>query len=155
KFAGMRASALGAASAAPTPCTVRAASRYHSAVARPPTSEARPKTAMPVTKTQRWPRMSPARPPSSSKPPKASAYELITQDRPLAVKLRSAWILGSATYTTVLSSTTINWQAAMIAMTAPRREVDAPGAGAVLIGAVGLVDMAVPSWSAKLRLPRK
>src|SRR5262245_34639837 len=99
---------------------------------------------MPVTKTQRWPRMSPARPPGSSRPPKASAYELTTQDKPLAVKPGSAWIFGSATYTTVLSSTTINWQAAMIAKTAPRRDVDAPGA-VVLTGAVALVDMEVPS----------
>jgi hypothetical protein len=71
-------------------------------------------------------------------------YELTTQDRPLAVKPRSVWILGSATYTTVLSSTTITWQAAMIARTAARRYLDSPGAGVVLTGTVAAVDMGSP-----------
>jgi hypothetical protein len=69
--------------------------------------------------------------------------------------MTSAWILGSATYTTLPSSTTINWQAAMIVRAAPRRDVDAPGAGAVLMGAVGLVGMEAPSRPVKLRLPRQ
>jgi hypothetical protein len=62
--------AVGAAMAAPTPCSARAASSQVAEVAKPPRNEARVKSRMPDTNTRRRPRMSPARPPSSSRPPK-------------------------------------------------------------------------------------
>jgi hypothetical protein len=67
-----RARAAGEAIAAPTPCTARAAISQPDVVARPPASDARVKTAMPAMKVRRRPRMSPARPPSSSSPPNVS-----------------------------------------------------------------------------------
>ncbi|KQX66107.1 hypothetical protein ASD06_06880 [Angustibacter sp. Root456] len=65
------ASTAGAASAAPTPCTAREAMSHSPVVARPPTKEAAVKTSMPARKTRRRPNRSPARAPSSSRPPKA------------------------------------------------------------------------------------
>ena len=62
----------GAASAAPTPCRARAASRKPPLGAKPPSSEARMNTPMPAMKVRRRPRRSPARAPSSSRPPKVS-----------------------------------------------------------------------------------
>jgi hypothetical protein len=62
--------AVGAVMAAPIPWRARAASSQAAEVARPPRKEARVKTRMPAMNTRRRPRMSPARPPSSSRPPK-------------------------------------------------------------------------------------
>ena len=69
----MMASTAGVAMAPPMPWMARAASSSGSAVARPPASDAAVNRATPVRKTRRRPRMSPARPPSSSRPPKVSA----------------------------------------------------------------------------------
>src|SRR4029077_20743420 len=55
--------------------------------------------------------------PSSRKPPNSSVYELITHCSELSVKFRSVWIVGSATFTTVASSTTMNWARQTIAST--------------------------------------
>ncbi len=68
----MSASEVGEAIAPPTPCRTRAASNCQGSWAKPPSSEARVNSRMPVMKTRRRPRMSPARPPSSSRPPKVS-----------------------------------------------------------------------------------
>ena len=70
KLATMVARTAGDAIAPPTPCTARAASSVAGAVARPPASDARVKMARPAINACRRPRMSPARPPSSSRPPK-------------------------------------------------------------------------------------
>jgi len=51
--------------------------------------------------------MSPARPPSKSKPPNVRPYALITHWRFSGEKFRSFWIDGSATFTIETSSTTI------------------------------------------------
>ncbi len=67
------ASAVGAVIAAPAPCTARAASSQAWVVANPPASEAAENKRMPAMNTLRRPSRSPARPPSSSSPPKASA----------------------------------------------------------------------------------
>ena len=66
------ASAVGEAIAPPTPWSTRAASNCHDSWANPPSSEARMNRTMPVMSTRRRPRRSPARPPSSSRPPKVS-----------------------------------------------------------------------------------
>src|SRR5665647_3789239 len=59
----INARAVGAASAAPAPCTARAVSSHHSDVAKPPTSEASEKMRTPVIKTLRRPLGRPLRPP--------------------------------------------------------------------------------------------
>jgi hypothetical protein len=51
--------------------------------------------------------MSPARAPSSSKPPKASVYAFCTQLSSVAEKFRLCWIFGSAVMTMEISSTII------------------------------------------------
>ena len=66
-------SAVGAAIAAPTPCTARAAISHACPVASPPSSEANEKTSSPAMRIRRRPCRSPALPPSSSSPPNATA----------------------------------------------------------------------------------
>jgi hypothetical protein len=65
--------AVGVMIAAPTPWTTRAIRRAAGDQASPQMSEAAVKSAMPTIKTRRRPSRSAARPPSSSKPAKASA----------------------------------------------------------------------------------
>ena len=67
------ASVDGAAIAAPTPWIARAASSQPADWASPAASEAAVNRAIPATNTRRRPRMSPARAPSRSRPPKVSA----------------------------------------------------------------------------------
>ena len=69
----IRDSAAGATTAAPTPCSARAPSSHAWVVAKPPSREAAENRMMPAMNTRRLPRTSPARPPSSSRPPKVSA----------------------------------------------------------------------------------
>ncbi len=70
KLVAISASAVGEAMAPPRPCRARAASSQAEDWATPPSSEAKLNTRTPTTNTRRRPRMSPARPPSSSSPPK-------------------------------------------------------------------------------------
>ena len=103
KLVTISASTAGAANAPPTPCSARAASSTPGVVARPPASEARVNRVMPAMNILRRPRMSPARPPSSSRPPDVSVYPFSTQDRLVAEKCRLVWMCGSAMFTTVMS----------------------------------------------------
>ena len=73
KFVVTSDKAVGATIAPPTPCSARAPSSHASEVANPPSSEAAENRMIPAMNTRRRPRMSPARPPSSSRPPKVSA----------------------------------------------------------------------------------
>ena len=73
KVVETRDSAGGAMIAPPTPWTARAVSSQAWSLANPPSSEATENKMMPAMNTRRRPRMSPARPPSSSRPPKVSA----------------------------------------------------------------------------------
>ncbi len=75
------ASAVGATTAPPTPCTARAASSQAGEVASPPASEAAENSSSPATNIRRRPSRSPARPPSSSRPPNVRAYAVITHSR--------------------------------------------------------------------------
>lgn len=68
----MSAREVGDAIAPPTPCRARAASNCQGSWATPPRSEAKVNSRMPVMNTRRRPRMSPARAPSSSRPPNVS-----------------------------------------------------------------------------------
>src|SRR4051794_31165037 len=112
--------------AAPTPWATRAESICPSVWAMPPSSEASANTATPTMKTLRRPSRSPARPPSSSRPPKASVYALTTQDRFAGVKSRSVWMCGRAMFTIVPSRTTMSC-AALISVSARPRRRCAPG----------------------------
>ena len=106
-------SADGAASAAPMPCTTRAASSIQPATARPPTSELTEKIAIPARNVVRRPSRSPARAPNRRSPPKASRYPFSTQESAPFENPRPRWMWGSATLTIVVSSTTIIWAARM------------------------------------------
>jgi hypothetical protein len=66
------------------------------------------KVARPPRKTRRRPKRSFARPPSISRPPVKSTYDVITHCRSLSAKSRSSAIDGSATFTTVMSRITMN-----------------------------------------------
>ena len=68
----------------------------------------RVKMTRPARKTRLRPSMSPARPPSSRKPPKISVYELTIHCRSASATSRSSWIDGSATFTIVASRMTMN-----------------------------------------------
>jgi hypothetical protein len=61
----------GMISAAPTPCTARAAMSTGTDVATPHTSELSPNTAIPVSSTSRRPSISPSRPAGISTAPRA------------------------------------------------------------------------------------
>ena len=68
----MSARPVGAATAAPVPCTARATISVMPSVASPHTNEAIVNTPTPERNARLWPIASPTRPPSSSRPPKAS-----------------------------------------------------------------------------------
>ena len=101
--------AAGETSAAPSPCAPRATISHVSPFANPQSSDATVKSTRPARKTRLRPIRSPARPPSSRKPPKRSAYALTTHCRPDSDIPRSVWIDGSATFTIVASRITMNW----------------------------------------------
>jgi len=63
---------LGAAIAAPIPCSTRAPMSIAGLKASPPTREPTTKTTVPIEKTLALPRLSPSRPPSKMRPPNAS-----------------------------------------------------------------------------------
>ena len=67
-----RASAAGAASAAPTPCTPRLATSTAGEFASPQERDAAPNSARPSANRRRRPNRSPARPAATSSPPNAS-----------------------------------------------------------------------------------
>ncbi len=119
KLPTMSASTAGEASAPPTPCAARAASSQPAPVARPPASDETVNRVIPARNTRRRPRMSPARPPSSSRPPKVSVYAFSTQDRPAGEKRRPAWMCGSAMFTTVRSRTIMSWANSMMTSATP------------------------------------
>lgn len=96
------------AMAPPSPCTKRAATKSSRVHATPQSSDASVNVTRPAIKTRLLPIKSPRRPASSNRPPNAIMYALTTQARLDCEKPRSLWIDGSATFTTVLSSTIIN-----------------------------------------------
>ena len=69
-----------------------------------------------------------SRPPSSSRLPNASAYPVTTHCRPASEKAKSRWAVGSAMFTMVASSTTINCAIASTTR-AHHRPVGTAGAG--------------------------
>ena len=142
------ASADGAANAPPTPWSARAASSQPLHGATPPRNDATVKTAMPAMNTLRRPSRSPARAPSSRKPPKASVYAVMTQERFAGDRWSAEAIPGRAMFTIVASSTTINWTARMTPSTRPRRtgrRVAGRG-GAINVAVVGMKDLHGVRW---------
>src|SRR3954453_12404968 len=101
-------SADGVSSAAPQPWTARAATRKPGEGASPHASDAPVNTNRPARNVRRRPTMSAARPPTSSRPPLQSTYAVTTHWRSAGAKPSPAPIEGSATFTNVMSSTTIN-----------------------------------------------
>jgi hypothetical protein len=101
-------STAGASSAAPRPCATRPATSIPGELASPLTADAAVNSATPARNRRLRPNRSPARPPSSKKPPNASVYAVITHCRSAWAKPRSLWIAGRATFTIVASSTTMN-----------------------------------------------
>ena len=101
-------SAAGATSAAPAPCTILDATSSTGSPASPPASEARENTTRPTTNMRRRPSMSAARPPRISSPLKAMAYPVTTHCTTEVATPRSRSMAGSAIFTMVKSSTTIN-----------------------------------------------
>ena len=101
--------AAGEITAAPRPCTARAPMSEASLQASPATSEPAAKRTRPAMNTRLRPSRSAARPPSSRKPPKTSAYALITHCRSSCENPRSILIEGSATFTIAMSRMTMNW----------------------------------------------
>ncbi|TMD19260.1 MAG: hypothetical protein E6I98_08420 [Chloroflexi bacterium] len=73
KVSAIRESAVGATIAPPAPWMTRAAMSQAEVVASPPANEPAAKTRTPVMNMRRRPYMSPARPPSRSRPPNARA----------------------------------------------------------------------------------
>ena len=108
KVVVMIESAAGAISAPPRPWSPRQRIRSSELGASPLSSDATVKTTTPTRNTLLRPMRSPARPPSSRKPPKTSVYELTIHCRSASDISRSAWIDGSATFTIVASRMTMN-----------------------------------------------
>ena len=100
--------AVGATIAPPAPCTTREAINHVEVVARPPASEPVANNSTPTMNILRLPNRSPARPPSSSRPPNASEYALTTHSRSVVLNRSARWIDGRATLTMVPSRTTIS-----------------------------------------------
>ena len=102
-------STAGASIAAPRPCATRPATRIPGELASPLIADAAVNSPTPAKNRRLRPNRSPARPPSSMEPPNASVYAVMTHCRSALAKPRSVWIAGSATFTIVASSTTMNW----------------------------------------------
>ena len=132
----IRDSAAGATSAAPAPCTSRAATSRTGSWARPPASEAAEKTSSPAMNMRLRPNRSAARPPRISSPPNAIAYPVMTHCTAPAAKPSSAWMDGSATLTMLKSSTTMKAAVRMRARAAPCSRAR-PGAGGAARAGLG------------------
>src|SRR3954451_7396771 len=101
-------SVAGFISAAPTPCTVRAAISDVAPAASPHHSDEPVKMTRPAMKIARRPRRSASFPPVSRSTPNVSAYAFTTHSSSEMLIPRSSRIDGSATFTTVLSSMIMN-----------------------------------------------
>jgi hypothetical protein len=141
---------LGPASAAPVPCSTRAAISQPGDCARPPSKDASTKTRIPVRNARSWPSMSPSRPPSSSKPPKARPKALSTQVRPAGLNPRSCSMRGSATTTIKRSMANMNWAARIVSSASPR--LRGAGVGRAMVLPTRLVAMAASrAWISNRR----
>jgi hypothetical protein len=134
-------SAAGARMAASAPCRARAATSTSKLGAKPAAADATANPARPMRKVRLRPNRSERRPPSRRRLPKASAYDVITQERRASLNPRSAWADGSAMLTMELSRVAMSSAMPRMAMTAqPRRAravVGSLAAGAVETAGTG------------------
>src|SRR6266850_987986 len=112
--------AAGARTAPKAPCSARAATRTTNEPAAPPIAEAIAKPTRLVINTHLRLKMSPSRPPTSSRLPNDSAYAVTTHWRSPLEKPSACWADGSAMFTIVPSSTSINWATAATTRTSQR-----------------------------------
>lgn len=101
-------SADGASSAPKAPWSARAPNSSPDPVAAPPRPDATANPTSPIMNVFLRPTRSAIRPPSSSSPPNASVYAVITHCRLASDIPRSRWADGRAMFTIVASSTTIS-----------------------------------------------
>ena len=94
--------------AAPLPCSRRPTTSQVCVCAKPMNALLQANTTTPMRNTVRRPKMSPRRPPVTSRTAKASVYALTVHSRPAIDASRSRWMDGRATFTAVLSSITMN-----------------------------------------------
>ncbi len=125
-------SAAGASSAPKAPCSARAANSSPALVARPPSADAPAKPSNPMMKVRLRPVKSAIRPPSSSRPPNARVYAVITHCRSASVMPSSRWAEGRAMVTIVASSMTMSCATPITRSASQRLEscVDVAGATA-------------------------
>ena len=93
-------------------------------------AEARANPIRPVINTRLRSNMSPSRPPTGSRLPKASAYAVTTHCRSLFGNARARCADGSAMFTIVASRTTMSWAIATTTRTSQRRSSGAAGLAA-------------------------
>src|SRR5215471_308059 len=101
-------SAAGASIAPNAPCAPRPITSTANPLAAPPTADAAANPIRPMISIRLRPTRSDSRPPSSNSPPKASEYAVTTHCRSALENPRSRCAEGSAMFTIVASSTTIN-----------------------------------------------
>ena len=94
--------------AAPIPWTARKATSVVSFGAKPIAALESANTMTPNRKNVRRPKMSPRRPPVTISTAKVSVYAFTVHSSADSDACRSRWIDGSETFTTVLSSITMN-----------------------------------------------
>src|SRR5438552_11618279 len=114
-------SADGARTAPNAPCSARAVTRTTNVPAAPPIAEAIAKPTRLVINTHLRLKMSPSRPPTSSRLPNDSAYAVTTHCRSPLEKPSACCADGSAMLTIVASSTSISWATAATTRTSQRR----------------------------------
>ena len=91
----------------PTPCTARAAMSTPASVAIPQPNEAAVNRTRPIVNTRRRPKMSASDPAASTVVASVSAYASTTHCSCAKLASSSRWMSGSATFTTVMSSSSM------------------------------------------------
>src|ERR1700678_2087611 len=104
----IRAREVANMTAPPTPWTARARLSIREEVDSPHTSDEAENTPSPMAKTTRRPNMSPMTPAVRRKAARVSEYASITHWRSLKLACSDRWMSGSATLTTVMSSSSMN-----------------------------------------------
>ena len=104
----IRASETANIAAPPTPCSARARLRKVASGASAQSSEATEKMPRPAANTRRRPSRSASDPAVSTRAASDSAYASTTHCRSVKLASRSSRIDGSATFTTVMSSSSMN-----------------------------------------------
>src|SRR4051795_1524509 len=85
------------------------------------------------------------RPPSSSRPPKASVYAVIIHCRSASLMCSACWAVGRAMLTIVASSTISSWETAMIPSASHFRDPDSGDmSGGTAAASVVVMDTVVP-----------